>query len=193
MTIKRMLVLTSAVIGLVVVAPANATAKQWYTSNTTITGEDHFWVHGHVNATIPTFGAELTCDVTANVSLENGGGNARGSVSELVIDAPSENCHGVFQIGSEKITCAITSALGGAGGIHTSGSNVEVTGTSFSDVLQGCPVTEEVGASGTATGLFNNASHCIDFNKNGDLKVFSTFDVFLDGSVCDGTGALELK
>ena len=192
MTIKKMLLLAASAMALVAfAAPAVASADQWYTDpgNVTVT-EDHFWLHGHLNATVPALGAELTCDITAHITINNGGGHANVEIDEVVLDAPAAGCHGVF---GGVLTCEITAGVAGAGEVHVNGTSLEVTNAFFLNELEGCAATEEAGASGTLTGTFNNATSCVDFANSGDMTVPGLgAAVFVDGSLCDETGTLTL-
>ena len=114
-----------------------AVDAEWHTDpgNVTVT-EDHFWLHGHLNATVPALGAELTCDITAHITINNGGGHANVEIDEVVLDAPAAGCHGVF---GGALTCEITGGLAGAGEVHISGTSLAITNAFFLTVLEGMP------------------------------------------------------
>ena len=65
----------------------------------------------------------------------------------------------------------------------TAATGVKIEGANFTDKFSaGCPLGAEGGASGTATGTWNNAG-LIEFNDDGDMKGAAGNLVFLDGSV----------
>jgi hypothetical protein len=189
MKMKKMLLLAASAMALVAfTAPSAASAAEW-----NATGMRH--LQGTLNATLPSAGAEFTCEATATVNLSNAGGVASATVEEFNILAPATGCHGVFHLPPPfppTITCAITAAIGSAGAITTSGTEVTIEEAGFENLLEGCPVTEVAAASGTVTGTFNNATHCLEFANTPGLETPTEAQVLLDGSVCDTAGTLTL-
>jgi hypothetical protein len=157
------------------------------------TGMRH--LQGPLNATLPSVGAEFTCEATATVNLSNAGGVASATTEEFNLLAPGIGCHAIFPLPPPfppEITCAITSATGLAGAITTSGTEVTVEEAGFENTFEGCPVTPEAEAEGIVTGTFNNATHCLEFANTPGLLTPTGGEVFLDGQLCDTAGTLTL-
>jgi hypothetical protein len=184
MTIKKMLVLLGAAMALVAfAAPAMAQA------------EDKWSIEGESELTgtlTSTSGAlAVTCEVHAVVDFWNET-TATAEVTSFVITAAT--CKTTV----DKFGCTIKTAgpIGapwhvdvatGEGGINITEAGFfnEFTGTNCA--LVGIPAGVALPATGDATGTWNNATSCIDFNESGDL-VGVKGEVLLDGSVCASNG-----
>jgi hypothetical protein len=192
MTLKKMLLLASAVMALVAfAAPAAASADQWHTDpgNVLIGGAtepDHATLTGNLTFTQGpiSFGA---CATTATADLWNEGGVATGETISVAI-TPGPGC--VVKVGGTTI-CNIEEFTVGTGHINTSGTAIEIEKAFFIYELSGgCPLAELAGASGTLTGTWEEGGHCLVFNNSGGLKN-PNGEFKVDGTLCNSSLTLN--
>jgi hypothetical protein len=186
MTLKKMLLLASAVMALVAfAAPAAASADQWYTDP----GE--VLIGGSGAKDDVTLTANLTftqgsisvgaCVASITAELWNAGGVATGETIGIWI-APGPGC--VVKVGGTPI-CNIENVEIGAGHVNTSGAAIDIESVFFFDKFsEGCAIGQEGGAEGTLTGTWEAGGHCIVFNEDGDLQNESG-EVTVDGTLCN--------
>jgi hypothetical protein len=191
MTLKKMLLLASAVMALVAfAAPAAASADQWSTDPGGLIGgateADHVTLTGNLTATQGPFSLGA-CATTATAELWNEGGVATGETISVHI-ATGPGC--LVKAGVTPI-CNIEEVVAGAGHINTSGTAIDIEEAFFVDFLnEGCAIGELAGAEGTLTGTWEEGGHCIVFNNSGDLAN-EEGPVTVDGSLCNSSLTLS--
>jgi opacity protein-like surface antigen len=201
---KKMLLLVGAAMALVAFSASAAQANQWYTDDvpggeetlvgsTTASG-DHLTLEGEL-ATTNAAGTFRSgpCETEATVTLWNENGQATGEVTTFNIFGPC---------GTSVPGCNINEAITTTEfpwHIDVVGDAINITGAGFANKYNdgctglGIPPGVPLGGKGTATGEFNTTSHCIEFNRGGDL-VGPLGEVFIDGEVCNVSGnTLTLK
>jgi hypothetical protein len=200
--IKKMLLLVGAAMALAAFSASVAQANQWYTAegatetllgSSTASG-DELSLAGQLSTTneAGTFRSG-PCNITAEVTLWNEKGQATGEVTEFLIFQPCET-----NIPGCKVEAAAASTPL-PWHIDVSGDALSITGAGFANKYNdgctalGLPPGVPLGGTGTATGTFNTTTHCIDFNKSGDLTG-PLGKVFIDGTICnEGANTLTLK
>lgn len=193
MTIKRMLLLLSALAAFVAfAAPAAQAAPKWYTTTGPSISEDHL-IGGEEEAeTVDGTGSlSFTVPLTGLVSgpcvvhvdegfVWNTATDGEGIITSFSITTPCKtNVEG----------CEITAATnntetGSEWPVTTTGTDgVTISNVTFTNHYgAGCPV-EKATALGSATGTAN-AKGCVEFTNAGDLKVSGVVPGNLNGELC---------
>jgi hypothetical protein len=192
MTLKKMLLLASAVMALVAfAAPAAASADQWHTDpgNVLVGGAaepDHVTLTGNLKAT--QGGISLgSCATTLTAELWNESGVATGEAVSFTF-ATGPGC--VVKAGETTI-CNIENIEAGVGHINTNGTAIDIENVFFlQHFSEGCAIGEEGGAFGTLTGTWEVGGHCIVFSNSGDLQN-ERGPVTMDGVLCNAALTLN--
>jgi hypothetical protein len=138
------------------------------------------------------------CLVHTELTVYNVGGVAHGDVNSLTITTGG-GCVGKI-LGTEcPITAATSSFEEGPWTVTatTAEENVTIHGANFTNTYgAGCspfiPNGGQAGASGEATGTFNNETGCVDFNESGDLENPGGTPIKFTGSLCGAAGTIHL-
>ena len=153
------------------------------------------------------FTPEGTYDLTGSLSTTAAGGAFESGPCQvhamITVDSTGHATVDTFTITTPCPTSVPGCSAANVGSIGTpwtvdnEGTEVTITEAGLFNVYSGAscafvgiPTGVPLAATGDATGIMNNETHCIEFAESGDLEG-ALGPVTIDGEVCDATETLE--
>lgn len=170
-TFKKAMVAVAAVAAIGTVAPAVASADVWQADNPVVspyTGAAQ--VEGRLTLTLAANGATTACDVAGTLDLTNPGGVAHGQVTSFILGTAVTGNACTTSLPGCSVTATANTTTPWT--VSTSGTNVTISGISFTNTYSGAGCAQNglaLTATGSITGVATSGSNVITFTNAAGL------------------------